>query len=414
MASTWSLRNFEKSSTLKGRSRQQQTNKQLASMSLVVLAVYGLPGSSKSTLVREAAAKFAAEYDSSALTVHIVELDAFLEDPSSSSSSATSLWQGPEQWLQAQEKFYAAIASLARACCASGGGGAEKPKKTSVIIAVDNMPLKSMRSRVRSTVTSALVNLHLELSQNKNSSDESTTSTSSPPPLSFAFATIGIQCDLAVARERNSKRSGMARVPDSIIELMHPRMEFGPCKGEEHFTVDASAPPSSSSQFQTLISDKILKPLLQENKFASVVRIDGILLERGGGGGKSAVDEEEFHRASRTLSHQLDLVRRQSNGSFMAALKKAGAQGEVMKNAAKSLEKDFADIDRKVFERHLRSVAASDPSSFSVSSSSSSSALEQAASELGLLRDKALATWFERLKTTAAAAAACVDVSSAA
>jgi tRNA uridine 5-carbamoylmethylation protein Kti12 len=316
---------------------------------VVVIALFGLPASGKSTLARAAAEILPKA--SSASVVDIVELDAMLfqhQDPSAASS-----WQGPEQWFVARDKFYAAVSHLVDQHFVSDASLSESGVR--VVLAVDNMPLKSMRSRVRSA---ALAGARVRSSSQQN--------------CALAFASIGVSCPVEVALHRNAQRSGVARVPDSVIHLMAPRMEYSSFDTRTHFVIDGVQ--SESAALAEVIREKILAPLS-----VSEFPLIDLAAQQATGAAAAAASK---HDSSKTLAHLVDLARRQANGHFMQSLKAAGTSAELLKRAASTVvEKKFVELDRRIIELVLSGADESDEKQL----------LEQAVAELGAVRDLELA-----------------------
>ena len=66
---------------------------------------------------------------------------------------------------------------------------------------------------------------------------------------------------------------------------------------------------------------------------------------------KKLANPEEFHRASRTISHQFDLLRRQANASILKQISSSANNNnkERMQEVAKLLsDKKFIEVDRKI------------------------------------------------------------------
>jgi adenylylsulfate kinase-like enzyme len=314
----------------------------------LLVAVYGLPGAGKSTMVRAAAQRLTA----GGVAVCVVELDDLL----AARRPAPDAPFDPAAWLDARDQFIRDVARVA----------AEAPPDASVarvVVAVDNLPLRSMRKRLRAAAVAAARDLP-----------------TSSLGRHLAFVTVGCRCSVTIAVERNAaRREPGAAVPEQIIRLMGERIEFGGDAGEGcDVVLDVDRAECAEAGAEELVRF-VARSLDRARAGHSppLVRCDAT----------SASDAEPCapDAASTSSAHQLDVARRRANGAVIAAAKAAGCDGAALRGLARELEVRLGpDVDRRV----LRSCGGD-------------AAL--ATLELGLMRDEIAARFVPRSHVAAEA-----------
>ena len=328
-------------------------------MSLIIIPVYGLPASGKSRIVTSVSKRL---FDINTTNIAVIELDDILLQHQQQSSSSSSF--DITKWFQAREAFHEKIQSKVSKWIATTASPNAK-KKNYIIFAVDNLPLKSMRNRIKSQTiktirdtllskmnTSTKPNENDEHQEAKDADDEKKKPLSSS---SFYFFPVGVTISKELALDRNAQR--VEKIPPQIIEQMSSRIEH---ETDYDLVLDNSSPKADDvGKLETSVVEFVMKNFValrchhddeQKNNSKYQVNVstdedDEINAKR------KLANPEEFHRASRTIAHQFDLLRRQANASILKQISSSASSNnkERVQEVAKILsDKKFIEVDRKI------------------------------------------------------------------
>ena len=114
---------------------------------------------------------------------------------------------------------------------------------------------------------------------------------------------------------------------------------------------------------QDEIANKILQHIINDNMngFENLTMFAAKMLEEKKIREKQQENTEEFHKASRTLSHKFDLIRRQADSNLIQAILATAKKNDsdntnnVVKGISKLLSsKKFVEVDRKILDGVLK------------------------------------------------------------
>lgn len=217
----------------------------------VLLVIFGLPGSGKSEFAKHL--EHAITDGGGSCTV--LELDDILwSTPSSAPGREGAEGFDYNAWRVAHEKLLrrcrAALQTVAVGRSRRAGG-------RSVVVAVDNFPLKSQRLRfwklardhqVLPKVTEGAAPPCSETQPEPRWTGQDEDSDFSDSEQSCAFGTLFIDTPLDVCLARNSLRNGLSMVPPAVISALAQRLEPGALHRHTaeipHLVVPGTSPPT--------------------------------------------------------------------------------------------------------------------------------------------------------------------------
>ena len=275
---------------------------------VVVIAVYGLPGSGKSVLTAGAAEVLRRLGHA----VAIVELDAWLHDAVAARGADAAF--DAELW---HNSFNAFVAGVTQAASRLAEEDPSASSKCGVVFAVDNLYYRSMRWQVMRAVERV----------NDGEGDDSSDRRAAPAAV-VGFATLLIECDAGTCAARNAGREGVHRVPPRVIERMAMRLEAGPVKRQPEGT-HAALPARANSPDRPLslvVSD------LTELLLAEVLPAAASFIPRRPPPPAAATLPTEA-----SLLHRCDLALRDMTRETVAAVRGRGVGSDACKRVATQL-----------------------------------------------------------------------------
>jgi hypothetical protein len=302
---------------------------------LLIFPIYGIPASGKTTIIRQVVEKLLDQHKEKKISsVKVIELDELLEATDSPFEIST--------WFDARQQFFKLIADEIekRLCCEN------QNESIQIIFAVDNLPLKSLRNRIRSIATKILSQ---KMTENENTEQQQ-----------VFFRSVFIQVDLETALTRNQNR--VSKVPSEIIESMITRIEID--RENNDLVLENNNNNNNNNQEQELknenninfvnhfISQLLNLNLLKESFSLNEKVLRKLQLENNNDDDNDSQDKKKTFE---TVGHKFDLLRRQANSwaiqQLIGTKKNESSSSIDMKNFGKVLsEKAFLEVDRRILQ----------------------------------------------------------------